>query len=34
MTKYKEMLQKQKKENKDLQDRIEELVQVKSDFKR
>ncbi|XP_056005824.1 coiled-coil domain-containing protein 186-like isoform X2 [Ostrea edulis] len=34
MTKYREMLQKQKKENKELQDRIEELVQVKSDFKR
>ncbi|XP_061167670.1 coiled-coil domain-containing protein 186-like [Saccostrea echinata] len=34
MTKYKDMLQKQKKENKELQDRVEELVQVKSDFKR
>lgn len=34
MNKYKEMLQKQKKENKELQDRVEELVQVKSDFKR
>lgn len=34
MTKYREMLQKQKRENKELQDRVEELVQVKSDFKR
>ncbi|KAK3094711.1 hypothetical protein FSP39_005307 [Pinctada imbricata] len=34
LNKFKEMLQKQKKENRDLQTKVEELVQVKTDFKR
>lgn len=34
MNKFKHMLQKQKTENKDLQDRVEHIVQLQTDFKK